>query len=587
MNVRSLKSNFNVMFSNILYSFVIVVATLISPDVLAQSERIIDLNSNIIIHRNGSMRVHETILYENTNRTDLHGIVREFPTQYRSRSNTVYNVKFAIKQITRDGEPVSFHVKTGLNGKRIFIGNSKITISPGVYRYDILYETDRQLGFFEKHDELYWNVTGNGWPFYIDHAMARVVLPSNVPLNRIKMAAYTGKKGLKGTHYKVKIEKGAVIFETTQALAPYQGLTIVVGWPKGFIDEPTWQQNLNYFFSDNIFLLFLIFGLLALLFYCIVVYRSLNRLIPPGIVIPRFKPPRDLLPGVMRYIQNMKYDEQVFAASLVDMAVKGNIVIEYTKGMFGSHNYVIKKKEKAKETAYKNIMSRLFKQGNSLNIRKKKNAQGILRASNALRSDCTLASNGLFALTTTYLVGAVWIVLVTLALAVVFEETIEWSLWHFVAIFLSIFIILLFRFVLRMYTKKGRAIKDEIEGFKMFLEVTETEQLKIIGTPPTKTPQLYERYLPYAIALGIEEAWTKQFASIFNRLIQEGTPYVPVWYIGTVPFRASVINRFSSNLASTLQSSISSASSPPGSSSGFGGGGSSGGGAGGGGGGSW
>ena len=121
----------------------------------------------------------------------------------------------------------------------------------------------------------------------------------------------------------------------------------------------------------------------------------------------------------------------------------------------------------------------------------------------------------------------------------------------------------------------------------MFLETTETERLKIIGTPPTRTPQLYERYLPYAIALGIEEAWTAQFVPLFERLAQEGTPYMPVWYSATVPFRVSAMSNLSSRLTSSLQSSISSASSRPGRSSGFGRGGSSGGGGGGGGGGSW
>ena len=140
----------------------------------------------------------------------------------------------------------------------------------------------------------------------------------------------------------------------------------------------------------------------------------------------------------------------------------------------------------------------------------------------------------------------------------------------------------------RWYTPEGRAIVDHIEGFKMYLETAESERMKIIGTPPDRTPELYETFLPYAMALDVEKAWTKQFEPVFEAYERmHHTPYYPLWFIGTDLSGFSSGGFASSFVSSIGSSTISSSSFAPGSSSGFGSGGSSGGGGGGGGGGGW
>lgn len=136
---------------------------------------------------------------------------------------------------------------------------------------------------------------------------------------------------------------------------------------------------------------------------------------------------------------------------------------------------------------------------------------------------------------------------------------------------------------IKCYTQSGKILRDEVEGFKLFLVTTEQERLKFTSTPPVRTPQLYEKYLPYAVALGVEKQWTAQFAPIFDQLKQQGVVYVNQWYIRDL--HQHTANLVPSNLGSTLCHCISTSS--PGSSSGSGGSGSSGGGGGGGGGGAW
>jgi uncharacterized membrane protein len=136
-------------------------------------------------------------------------------------------------------------------------------------------------------------------------------------------------------------------------------------------------------------------------------------------------------------------------------------------------------------------------------------------------------------------------------------------------------------------TKAGRALMDRIAGFEQYLSITEEDRLEAMH-PPEKTPELFERYLPYAIALGVEIHWADKFAAVLAAAeadpARQGNTFG--WYSGHGNVWSDP-GRFAGTVGSSLASSISSASTAPGSSSGSGGGGSSGGGGGGGGGGGW
>jgi uncharacterized membrane protein len=136
-------------------------------------------------------------------------------------------------------------------------------------------------------------------------------------------------------------------------------------------------------------------------------------------------------------------------------------------------------------------------------------------------------------------------------------------------------------------TPAGRKIMDQIEGFRQYLGVAEEDRLNALN-PPDKTPQLFERFLPYAIALDVENRWAKRFASVLAAA--GASAAVASWYSGNYNASSDPVG-FANSLGGALSSTIASAASPPGSSGGGGGGsggdGSSGGGGGGGGGGGW
>ena len=119
----------------------------------------------------------------------------------------------------------------------------------------------------------------------------------------------------------------------------------------------------------------------------------------------------------------------------------------------------------------------------------------------------------------------------------------------------------------------------------MYLGTAEQELLEA-AHPPARTPELFEKFLPYALALGVENAWAEKFQDVLARAALEKGGYRPGWYRGGA-WGAMGASAFAASLGSSFSSALSSASTPPGSRSGSGGGGSSGGGGGGGGGGGW
>jgi uncharacterized membrane protein len=129
---------------------------------------------------------------------------------------------------------------------------------------------------------------------------------------------------------------------------------------------------------------------------------------------------------------------------------------------------------------------------------------------------------------------------------------------------------------------------DQIEGFTDYLSVAEEDRMNLLN-PPERTPELFEQFLPYALALGVEQAWSEQFSDVLARAAQDaaaqGRSYSPRWYSGRSFDRG--LGSFASTLGGGFSGAVSAASTAPGSSSGSGGGGSSGGGGGGGGGGGW
>jgi len=330
-------------------------------------ERIHNYHSDIVVDEKGDMTVTETITVNAEGNKIKRGIYRDIPTQYKDRFGNKYKVGFSIIQVLRDGTPENFHTEKRSNGIRIYIGNKNRYLSKGDYTYAITYQTNRQLGFFDQHDELYWNVTGNDWDFPIDNASATVRLPKTIPQDSIKVEGYTGISVSNEQNYTASIKTdGSAYFKTTQTLPKRHGLTIVVTWPKGYIVEPTASEKIDHLLSDNRHLVIASAGLIILLVYYGFAWLKVGKDPEQGVIFPHYEPPPGYSPASLCYVLKMGYDNTCFTAAIINLAVKGFLKIEeddddYSLELTGEENIDMAPGEKA-------IIKKLFKKDTVYNL---------------------------------------------------------------------------------------------------------------------------------------------------------------------------------------------------------------------------
>ncbi len=557
-------------------------------------ERILEFDSRVVVGTDGGLTVTETIAVEAEGRSIKRGIYRDFPTLYEGPGGRRHVVGFRVVEVLRDGRPENWFTKQRSNGVRIYAGKEDVYLRPGRYEYTFRYRTDRQIGFFEDYDELYWNVTGNEWEFAIDRARVTIVLPGDSRI--VQTAAYTGRQGETGQDWAGWTdERGNPVFESTRRLAPREGLTVAVAWPKGFVSPPTVADEVAWTLRAYLGVIAAGAALLLVVIYYYAVWRRVGRDPEAGPVVPRWRPPRGMSPAASRFISEMGFDAKAIAAAVVSLAVKGRLIIKDDGGddytllkHDGGFGVKLSPGEKAMERA-------LFLWGDSAAVRRG-NHRYLKPAVDALREALSADYEGAhFRRNLGYYAGGMVLSflaafgagIVNVHAAVGQTEAMGAGLIA-VTIFALLGVNLLFRYLLKAPTLEGRAIIDEIEGFRMYLTTAEQERLNLLH-PPERTPELFEKYLPYAMALDVETEWGEQFEDVLAKAaVDQDDGYRPRWYYGRRGHHGwASPGRFASSLGASLGGAIASAATPPGSSSGSGGGGSSGGGGGGGGGGGW
>ncbi|MCX5781716.1 MAG: DUF2207 domain-containing protein [Elusimicrobia bacterium] len=618
-----------------------------------EPERILNWHSDISVQKDGSMLVNETIKVSCVGSQIKHGIYRDFPTKYKDIYGNTYKVDFKLIGVYKNGISEPYHFGNKINGIRIYIGRKDVLLVPGEYTYEIKYYTNRQLGFFKDKDELYWNVTGNGWFFPIDEASATVVLPEGASKSIIEIDGFTGPQGSRNKYFSKDMDpSGKINFIITRPLKSYEGFTILLSWQKGFVKEPALKEKIIYVLRDNKNLFLGIIGFVVIFFYYFVAWAKVGKDPEKGIIIPIYSPPDNISPQAMRFVMKMGYDNKAFAAMLINLAVKGILRIENENGAYS----IIRtgKNEELLDKTEQNILGSLVSGTGKIDLKNtnheiirnsieilKKSLQtnyekhhfvtnvnffipgaifsAVFIAASVFTGDADRSSLAIFM--------SIWLTIWTFGVAALLTQVV--SLWKGVlygtgigrlyssgaAIFLTLFSIpfiagevfgtfafinatsapiflililmvslnIIFYYLLKAPTVLGRKLMDKIEGFKMYLSVAEKDRLNFI-IQPEKKPEIFEKYLPYALALGVEQKWAEYFADVFSTATVGGNQYSPAWYSGTA-WAASGLPIFASSFASSFTSAISSSSTAPGSSSGGGGGGGSGGGGGGGGGG--
>lgn len=588
------------------------------PDPFAKSDRITRFENIVFVRPDGSLLVRENIaIYngdgdnENTspgyiaagggNNEIKRGIIRSFPTKYLNKYKLFQNTTFKLLDVSMNGAKVSWSLDNdfGSNGYHLKIRDAFSTLEKGYYTYTIVYETEHQLKFLDKFDELVWNVTGNGWNFRIDSATCMVIIPGNN--ESLSNACYTGKQGDTASQCGFVRQQDTLKFYTSRALHPYEGLTIATSWKKGVLTSPGAWSQVIWMYRNNIGSLTMFLLLFLIIIYNLFKWWKYGRDLRPGTIIAQYEPPPGLSPAAAGFIYVQQMDNRLLAATITDLALRNlfGIGIEKKGLIFKDNEYSFKnsgapfvKPDYEDYESYGNdLIGTVVRKGHynkSLGSLNNKIASDLQEK---YMQDKTKAKGRYFSLNDRYLnFGYLLSIFPFFILIFVVAFDAKVNPWAFIPLTGGFILCLITQYIFSKlfpaYNTEGRKVMDYIEGYRRYLKAVDENRLNIMN-PPERTIDLYEKNLAFAIALDCEVEWGKKFESIIETAIRDGSAHAGFYSNShLLSDRSFSGNSFVSGFSST----ISSASSPPSSGSGGGssfGGGSSGSGGGGGGGGGW
>ncbi len=554
----------------------------------AGAERIRSFDALLELSESGAFGVTETLRYDFGD-ARRHGIYRDIPVRYGRGRAPDYRVAIDVEAVTDEaGRDLPYRTSREGRNLRIRIGEPDRVVS-GLRTYRIRYRVERGILFFANRDELYWNVTGTDWNVPVDRAVAELRLPAGAADTEIELACFTGPMGSVESACAGTPRGDAVRFASTRALASREGLSVVVGLPKGVLREPTALERFaararEYLSAWLLLPLATLSGMYA-------AWRAWGR--DPRVLhaIPvRYEPPEGMRPAEVGTVHDESADVDDLTSTLLDLAVRGHLEIEEVEGsgflFLSSRDYVLRRTgaDPAELVRHERaLMDALFDGGRtSVLVSELRNRfyAKLPDVRDALYAR-VVREDGLFPTSPrrvrrrwAQLGAGIAVLSVTLifGLKAPFEPAAAAALCGGILLGFA-------RFMPRR-TRKGRDAFEHILGFKEFLERVDADRLERSGG---RSAGRFERILPYAVVLGAADQWAGAFRDIYTQ--------PPAWfrshrYDGRFHTRA-----FVEDLGSCLRTTGSTMTSTPRSrgsgSSGFGGGGFSGGGFGGGGGGSW
>jgi len=439
--------------------------------------------------------------------------------------------------------------------------------------------------FSEKHDELYWNITGNEWEIPIENASARIYLPAGT--EGLRAVAYIGVSGSREQVSRLEVARNYVEVRSPRRLEMQEGLTVAAGWKSGPVHRPGVVARTALFLRSNF--IFIIPLLVLPLMWRLWYRRGRDPRLRP--IAAAYEPPANLTPAEVGTLIDNRPDMRDITASIVDLAVRGYILIEESKeeqflGLFSKKEYTFRRRKPVSDWSKllpheQKLLEGLFtgeRETVTLSELQNKFYRELPGIKDRIYDQLVTRR---FYLKRPDRVKSIYLVLGVVAGFVVgfggnaINSALGVSgISATVAAVLTGAIIVAFAFFMPARTEDGARALEGILGFEEFLNRVESDRFERV----VKTPEMFEKYLPFAMALGVEKNWAGAFQSIYSQ--------PPEWYRGGnfQTFHSTAFVSDLSRMSSLASSAMSSAPRSSGS-SGFGGGGSSGGGSGGGGGG--
>ena len=516
-----------------------------------------------------------------------HGLYREIPVEYVTPQQMNYSLFLNVTRITNgSGHDLKYESSRDRHYRKlkIYVDNA----DNSVQTINIQYAVSDALRFFDDRDEFYWNITGDEWDVPIASASASISLP--VETKNIRTSVYTGRYGTRGSDAEAEVTGNGVEVHTTRSLGFHEGLTISVAFDKGAVREPTSTDRLALFLRSN-WPLGLPLLVAAVMFWLWWTTGRDPRLRP---IAAQYEPPDQLTPSEVGTLIDDSADMKDITAAIVDLAVRGYIVIQensqdHMMGLWKDKDYhFILKKDRAQWSALKPheqaLLDGIFDAGAASESVSMSSLHNQFYKSLPTIKSCifrSLLGKGYYLHRPDVVrSGYIGAGLVVGFLAIWGGAAIGRNLGMAGAPFIlagvvSATVICAFGWFMPAKTVSGVRALEGVLGFEDFLAHVESDRFN----RTIKTPEMFEKFLPFAMALGVEKNWSNAFQDIYTQ--------PPSWYQGGSFGPPFLAYGFVNNLnAMSSQAGTVFASAPRSSGgSGFGGGGSSGGGFGGGGGG--
>lgn len=547
-------------------------------------ERIHSFDVGIVVHEDGDIDVTETIVVTAEGRSINRGIYRALPRFFALDNGSRIRYGYDVDSVTRNGEREPYDIYNEGNARIIRIGDEDVFLPRGMRQtYQIRYSVKNQIRYFEDHDELYWNVTGNYWEFPIDSARAQITFPDGTRITGYD--GYTGGFGTSGSDYSARQTQNGIIFQSTRGFGAEEGLTISVSIPKGVIEPPSFADKFGILWQRFVGVGLLILSFLGVGYYYFRSWQKVGRDAPRLPVFPVYHPPEGFSAPAAHYIYHRNFKgSDAFASSLVTLGMKGLLSIKTEKKTVELTKQT-PESAPAMEDFERDLYDGLLGSRETREIGDSYDS-GFAAVYKDFKSVISKRYGAkYFRWNTGYIVFAA--ILSFIAVVVAATMTIDWSGWHVALIAGLIGLNLLFMYLMPAQTRKGEEVRSEIAGLKLYMETAEKHQMNDVDihgdAPPPMSKERYEELLPYAMALDVEKPWSQYFENV---LPDEARDYNPGWGSYTY-WGGHSLHAMNRSLSSSISSSVSTASVQPSSSSGSGGGGFSGGGGGGGGGGGW
>ena len=566
-------------------SFVVLFFGASCKEIYAQEyveEQITNFVSDVTFNEDATIDIKEEIHYYFP--YERHGIYREIPVDYKTDGSFKRSTKFILNNLYYYPENNTSFVKStytesSSNGYRILQIGEADTYVQGNYVYVLDYSLKYAVNYFDDHDELYLNITGDSWEVPISASTVTIHLPAEA----MDVICYTGAYGSTEQNCSLdNTDKKNIVVSIAQPLGMYEGYTVAVSLPKGSIANTENEQRLQWVLSNiGIFLP-------APVLLLVIPWVKKNGKNKKGTVIPNYHPPKDMFPILSGFLYSKRLQNKYITADIIDLAVRGYIKIK----QISKKKYELIRTEKEDtdlDSIEQELLEGLFKGQESVQMDKISSSFYTTVNRIAVSSDKELYKKELFSKNRKKMkVKLLSFGILTVVLGVMISS---WLILNaangwFLGILFSGFVMIICSTQIDIRSSKGNDIYYELLGLRMYIDTAEEKRIEF-HNDPKKYLGVFEKLLPYAMIFGLEKKWAKEFEDLYT------TP--PDWYVGDMnTFNTyMMINSFN-----RMNSVIQNKSVQPGSRGGFrvsggasGGsgfsGGSSGGGFGGGGGGSW